>query len=114
MDGKRVRLLKLVNMAENGTPEEKRTAVKKIELYMKRYGFTRKDIRTEKPNIFNRMCGKDTYGKLLEYASNQEKARIITAFIEDNDLSIQTCLSNYNHTGLVQMVNQWLKEKESN
>lgn len=100
-------------MAENGTPEEKRTAVKKIELYMNRYGFTRKDLRIEKSNIFNKMFIRDSYGKILECANNQEKARIIAAFIEDHDLSIQTLLSNYNHTGLVKLVECWLREKDS-
>lgn len=112
MDGKRDRLLKLVNMAENGTEEEKVTARKKISIYVNRFGFTRKDIRNEKKSLFHRMILCSSNGEYMELVDNQEKAKLIAAFIEDNEFSIQAFLSDYNHPGLVRMISKWLDEKD--
>lgn len=110
-DGKRDRLMKLVNMAENGTEEEKATARKKISIYVNRFGFTRKDIRNEKKSFLNRMFPKSSNGEYMEIVDNQEKAKLIAAFIEDNEFSIQAFLNDYDHPGLVRMVADWLGKK---
>lgn len=112
MDGKKDRLLKLVNMAENGTEEEKITARKKISIYVNRFGFTRKDLRHEKRSLFYRMILCSSNGEYMELVDNQEKAKLIAAFIEDNEFSIQAFLSDYNHPGLVRMISKWLDEKD--
>ena len=110
-DGKRDRLMKLVNIAENGTEEEKATARKKISIYVNRFGFTRKDIRNEKKSFLNRMFPKSSNGEYMEIVDNQEKAKLIAAFIEDNEFSIQAFLNDYDHPGLVRMVADWLEKK---
>ena len=101
MRNKNERFSKLVNMAENGTEEEKATARKKISIYVNRFGFTRKDIRNEKKSIFDQMFCHSTHGEILEYANNLEKAKLI----------VQAFLNDYNHSGLVNMVNTWLESK---
>lgn len=111
MRNKNERFSKLVNMAENGTEEEKATARKKISIYVNWFGFTRKDIRNEKKTIFDQMFCHSTHGEILEYANNLEKAKLIAAFIEDNEFSVQAFLNDYNHSGLVNMVNVWLESK---
>lgn len=111
MDHKKERLLKLVNMAENGTEEEKATARKKIAIYVNRFGYTRKDLRNEKTSILHRLFNDVTHSESLEYANTLEKAKIIAAFIEDNEYSIQAFLNDYNHTGLVNMITTWLEDK---
>ncbi|MCI6996314.1 MAG: hypothetical protein MR936_05845 [Eubacterium sp.] len=111
MRGKNERFAKLVNMDENGTEEEKVTARKKISIYVNRYGFTRKDIRNEKKTVFDQMFCHSTNGEILEYVNHLEKAKMIAAFIEDNEFSVQAFLDDYNHSGLVHMVNAWLESK---
>lgn len=110
MDSKKERLLKLVNMAENGTPQERETARRKIDIYVNKFGYTRKDMRNEKKTFLGHLKGHDTNTQVLEYASNLEKAKLIAAFIEDNELSIQAFLHDYDHSGLVRMIENWLTE----